>query len=289
LNRPLPADAAARYRPGSVAAPRRQEGLPMTSRTDLRTAIVAVALAASTALGGAAVVKEDDPVTQKADHEALRKALRDKKHWPYFDLSFSVDSVKVNDSRWTVTDPPPVQEPSELRGVQFYAQHVSDFGKPADMDFVVVKHPHYERKGNTQANYYMDFPKLGKRVFVSDVDEIAVCLYDEWTKDRLEFEEAKSSPTKEKATGQVAQFVATAVGKEAPAGGGAPRRVRKVWYVWSTSGGMETPCTWTAEATIEESRLDGGTKEKDAQQRVENVMKATVPVKDKRAAVGRSK
>jgi hypothetical protein len=219
----------------------------------IRPFAIAAAVAAAAVMTSVAATRpllaKDDPAAQATAREAVKKDLKEKKFFYTYDLSYSVDSAKLKESRWSWKDPPPFTDVSEKQGGEFFAQLASDAGE-VWVTLVVVKHPHFEQKGSQRAPFQVEFKSWGKTVLVSKVDEMAEGQYEDWTREATDVIKDKCKVTKKRNLGP-GEYYATAVGTDKK----DKKRVRKIWATWGTTG-SGVPCTWVAEATIAEKFVD---------------------------------
>jgi hypothetical protein len=221
----------------------------MSIRPFTFAAAVAAAALLTPVLTAPPVLAKDDPAAEAKAREAVKKDLKDKKFFYSYDLSYSVDSAKLKESRWSWKDPPPFTDVSEKQGGQFYAVLASDAGEQW-VTLVLVKHPHFEQKGSSRAPFQVEFKSWAKTVLVSKIDEMAEGQYEDWIREATDVIKDKCKATKKKSLGP-GEYYATAVGTDKK----DKKRVRKTWVTWGTTGGG-VPCTWIAEATIAEKFVD---------------------------------
>jgi hypothetical protein len=157
--------------------------------------------AAATTLVTQAASAKDDPVKLKADRDAFRKKMKEKKVWCYFDLSYGVDSTKV-DSRWSAPDPP-VSDAKEDEGIQFKAAFSAPAAaEGAAIDILIIKFPHKAVKDGKGVKYTREFPRAGKTVDCSDMKGMVDGFYLDQFKTYTEHAKDKCvEPTKAKAAG----------------------------------------------------------------------------------------
>lgn len=220
----------------------------MSIRPFVVAAAVAAAAALTPVLTAPPVLAKDDPAAEAKAREAVKKDLKEKKFFYTFDLSYAVDSVKLKESRWNWSDPP-YPAANEKDNLQFNVRLAAETGE-VWVQFMVWKSPHFERNGNMQSNFQREFKSWGKTVLVSKVGDIAEGIYENWIREATDVIKDKCKATKKRNLGP-GEYYATAVGTDKE----DKKRVRKIWAVWSTSGGG-VPCTWQAEATIAEKFID---------------------------------
>lgn len=211
-------------------------------------AAVAAAAVLTPLLTSRPLLAKDDPGAEAKAREAVKKDLKDKKFFYTFDLTYSVDSAKLKETRWSWKDPP-FPEATEKDNMQFNATLASDTGERW-VQLGVWKMPHFERKGNSQSNFTYEFKSWGKSVQVSKIGDMAEGFYEDWMKECTDPIKDKCKPTKKRALGP-GEYYATAVGTDKD----EKKRVRNIWVVWGTTG-AGTPCTWFAKATIAEKFID---------------------------------
>jgi hypothetical protein len=241
----------------------------------IRSLSVAVALAAAALLLPALPASaKDDPAKIKADREALKKEMKDKKLWYFHDLSYSVDPAKLKETRWEWKDPPPFKDLEEKKGGQFMADFCPTAGGAWAVRIAVIKMPHYQMTAdNKRQPFERPFDAWGRSVLLSKIDEIAQGYFEDWIREATDVLKEKCIPTKKKNVGP-AEYYSSAVGTDKE----LKVRVRKDWYHWGTTG-AGIPCTWVAEVTFSEKFWD---KEEFAQ-RAEDVIKNMKEITDKRA------
>jgi hypothetical protein len=249
--------------------------MPIPRSAAMRTLGVAATLAAAAFVASApSAAAKDDPAKAKADREALKKELKDKKCWYSYDLVYFVDSTKLKESRWDWKDPPPFKDVSEKKGGQLLLSLMtSAVGGEVAISIAVQKLPQYELNGSQKSVFSLPFSAWGKSVPVSKIDDMAQGFYEEWTRSATDVIKEKCHPPKKKAVGP-AEWYSTAVGTDKD----SKKRERHDWYVWGTTGAA-VPCTWIGEVTIAEKFIDND----EFVQKSEDVMKNMKEITDKRA------
>jgi hypothetical protein len=223
----------------------------MSMRPYVLAAAVAAAAALTPVLTSRPLLAKDDPAAQAAAKEAVKKDLKEKKFFYTFDLSYSVDSAKLKESRWSWKDPP-FPGAMEKQDLQFAATLASDSGEQW-VRLLIWKMPHFERNGNQQSNFTHEFKSWGKTVPVSKTGDMAEGYYENWIREATDVIKDKCKATKKRALGP-GEYYATAVGTGTEEED-QKKRVRKIWVLWGTTG-AGTPCTWLAQATIAEKFID---------------------------------
>ena len=242
----------------------------MSIRPFAIAAAVAAAALLTPVLTAPPVLAKDDPAAAAKAREEVRKDLKEAKKQPFADLSYVVDTTKLADGRWEFRDVPPPADPDQ--GTMFNATFPSGNATDASASITFVVGKCIQVNNQTKKEYSQQFKSIGKSVKMSQVEDYAKGLYQEWMATATDQIKDKCKETDKKSVGP-SKYWGCAVGTDKE----LKKRVRKDWFVWvsNTSAGS---WTWTAEATTSEKFIDN----KDWLEKLDNLMKNIKELKDPR-------
>lgn len=237
---------------------------------------LAVVGAAAALLAGGPVVtakEKDDPAAIAATRLKIRDEYVAKKVYPTADLSYAVDSAKLKDGRWVIRVMPAPENPDQ--GHMFSADFPSGNATDASssIQFNVFKCIQYKMEGKARSNKQYEFKAWGKSVPMTDVEQFATGLYEDWIRLATDVIKDKGKRPDNKGTVGPAKYWGYAVGTDKD----EKKRVRKDWYVWVQNGSAGA-FTWWAEVTTAEKFVDNP----DWIAKIEDMMKNFKELNDKR-------
>jgi hypothetical protein len=180
----------------------------------------------------------------KAKRDKYRKGLKEKGKMPFFDLSHAADPAKVQETRWTQSDPPPYQGVEEEKGVQFHAVWSPDITKGSPITVMIQKFIHKSPDGKSV--YSLPFDHAGMKPECSDDDAMLDGFFLDTKRKMKEVKDEKCQKPKKTNVGPADGF-ASVVGLDPDSN----KRERLDFYKWKT-----TNVTWIAKVTYEEKVMD---------------------------------
>jgi len=231
-----------------------------------------LAVAAAAALMAAAIVSaepaavfaKDDAAERKAKREEFKKKLKEDKKLPYHDLSYMVDVGTAKETRWSQTDPPPAEDLSEKKGVQFYATFTLKEGSPPVVRVVVQKF--LAQDGNS--TFSLPFEYAGFSAPCGDKKKMIQGFYEDWIKKNTEPVKGECIEPKKAGAAGPADLFASAVATDKE----SKKRERRDWYAWLGEG-----ATWIAQFSYPDYEM---VEKGKLNERVAEFMKYTKEVKN---------
>jgi hypothetical protein len=218
---------------------------------------------------------KDDPAKVKSDREALLKDFKAAKKYVTSEFSYVVDVTKLKDQRWEFADIPPLVPAKGVIPVVMKATLSPNPSDPsASIEVLVYRAQQSDSVANTVSSY--QFNAWGKSVKVSDVGDMAQGHWEEFMLTATEPSKEKSKAPQKVSIGP-AKLWGYAVGTDKE----TKQRVKKDWFLW-TSNDRLAGYTWWIEATTSQ-KLFMSANYKDWNERLENLVKGIVDLKDPRA------
>ncbi|MCE9636668.1 MAG: hypothetical protein K8T90_13270 [Planctomycetes bacterium] len=226
--------------------PRTRTTLLVATAAIFGAAILGPACGPTAGASGTAYAKDDKADAAKAakkleaikkEREDAKTKLRAAKKWFTFDLSYTVDSTKL-DSRWSWADPPSPQSTYE-EGLQANANWESKPGSRG-IGLLIQKWEQSNSAKNTVGSF--NFDEVGMTCKVAELEKVITGFSEQWKKKAGNIVESKTEKVqKAKGMGPADWFVSF-TGDDPD----SHKRERHEWYVWQTAN-----TTWMAHATFD--------------------------------------